>query len=225
MCIRDRINTRAFALEVAGQSLDMYSDLFGTYPYPRMVVVQSDFPDGMEFSGLVYVGGEYFRGFNGPTSYLLLITIHEVAHQWWYGRVGNDQAINPWLDEALATYSEYVFIEEYYPALKDWWWQFRVDAYAPEGFVDSTVYEFETRREYINAVYLRGVRMLKDLRTNLGTDAFFDWLRRYAEAGSGRIVDPTFFWSLLTPEQVTATSVTRDEYLRQPQIVTISDTP
>lgn len=216
------INTRAFALDVATQSIAMYSDLYGEYPYPRMVVVQSDFPDGMEFSGLAYVGGEYFRGFNGPTSYLLLITVHEIAHQWWYGRVGNDQAMNPWLDEALSTYSEYVFIEEYYPALRDWWWQFRVDAYAPQGFVDSTVYEFETRREYINAVYLRGVRMLNELRANLGTDTFFDWLRRYAEVGSGRIVDPAFFWSLLTPEQLSVTASTREEYFQRPQIVVIS---
>ncbi len=137
------ISTPAFALDVATSALAMYSDLYGNFPYKRMVIVQGDFPDGMEFSGLVFVGGEYFRGFNGPTSYLMLITVHEISHQWWYGRVGNDQAINPWLDEALATYSEFVFIEEYYPALRDWWWSFRVDAYAPDGYVDSTVYEFE----------------------------------------------------------------------------------
>jgi hypothetical protein len=212
------IDTPTFALDVATTALSMYSDLYGEYPYKRMVVIQSDFPDGMEFSGLVFVGGEYFRGFSGPTSYLLLITVHEIAHQWWYGRVGNDQAIYPWLDEALAIYSEYVFIEEYFPALKDWWWSFRVDVYAPEGFVDSTVYEFDTRRAYINAVYLRGAQLLQDLRAALGTDAFFDWLRRYAEGGAGQIVEPTFFWSLLTPEQFAATAEVRDRYFRLPQI-------
>ena len=216
------ISTPAFALDVATSALAMYSDLYGNFPYKRMVIVQGDFPDGMEFSGLVFVGGEYFRGFNGPTSYLMLITVHEISHQWWYGRVGNDQAINPWLDEALATYSEFVFIEEYYPALRDWWWSFRVDAYAPDGYVDSTVYEFKSRRAYINAVYLRGVRMLNDLRNELGTDAFFDWLRKYADAGAGKIVDPTFFWSLLTPQQFAATAAIREKYLRQPQIIVLS---
>lgn len=216
------IDSPAFALDVATKALDMYSDLYGAYPYSRLVVVQGDFPDGMEFSGLVFVGGEYFRGFGGPNSYLMLITVHEVSHQWWYGRVGNDQAINPWLDEALATYSEYVFIEEYYPALKDWWWNFRVNSLAPEGFVDSTVYEFNTRRAYINAVYLRGVRMLNDLRDDLGTDVFFDWLQRYAEAGAGRIMTPEQFWSLLTPEQFDLTEATRERYLRQPQVIVIS---
>ncbi len=215
------IDSSAFALDAAVSSLGMYADLYGAYPYERLVIVQSDFPDGMEFSGIVFVGGEYFRNFGGPTSYLMLITIHEIAHQWWYNRVGNDPAVNPWLDEALATYSEYVFIEEFYPALREWWWSFRVDNFSPEGFVDSTVYDFTTRREYINAVYLRGVRMLKDLRDTLGTDAFFNWLRRYADAGAGQIVTPDFFWSLLTPAQFDLTAPIRERYLKQPQIIYI----
>lgn len=212
------IDTAAFALDSATKALAMYEDLYGKYPYTRMVIVEGDFPDGMEFSGIVFVGGEYFRSFNGPTSYLMIITVHEVSHQWWYARVGNDQAINPWLDEALATYSEFVFIEEYYPALKDWWWNFRVNSLSPEGYVDSTVYDFSSRRAYINAVYLRGVQMLNDLRDDLGTDIFFDWLRRYAKAGAERIMTPNQFWSLLTPEQIQATAVTRAKYLQHPDV-------
>lgn len=216
------IDSAAFALDSAVKSLSMYDDLYGAYPYDRLVVVQGDFPDGMEFSGIVFVGGEYFRSFGGPTSYLMLITVHEVSHQWWYARVGSDQAMDPWLDEALATYSEYVFIEEYYPALKDWWWDFRVDRFSPEGFVDSTVYEFTSRRAYINAVYLRGVRLLHDLRNILGTDAFFDWLRRYADTGDGRVMTSADLWGLLTPEQLNITTSARQRYLKTPQIVIIA---
>jgi hypothetical protein len=214
------IDSPLFALDVASRSLALYAERFGPYPYRRMLVVQADFPDGMELSGLVFVGGEYFRSFLGdPASFLTVITAHEIAHQWWYGKVGNDQALSPWLDEALATYSEYIFIEEYYPQLTDWWWRFRVDHLEPEGFVDSTVYEFPTMRAYINAVYLRGVRMLHALRGGLGTDVFLDWLHRYAEAAAGQVATPDMFWSLLTPDQFQATSITRQQYLRQPQIV------
>ncbi len=214
------VDSPAYALEVASRSLGLYEDLYGAYPYERLVVVQADFPDGMEFSGLVFVGGEYFRGYVGePASYLTIITAHEISHQWWYGKVGSDQALSPWLDEALATYSEYVFIEEYYPELKEWWWWFRVDRLEPEGYVDSTVYEFPTIRAYINAVYLRGVRMLHALRTDLGTEAFFDWLHRYADAGAGRVVTPELFWSLLTPDQWQLIAETRQTFLRQPQVV------
>ncbi len=216
------LDSAAFALNTAVKSVNLYETLYGAYPLKRLVIVEGDFPDGMEFSGIVFVGGEYFRALNGVESYLTIISAHEVAHQWWYGRVGNDQAIYPWLDEALATYSEVVFIEKYYPTLKDWWWNFRVNRLAPQGFVDSTVYEFTSRRAYINAVYLRGVKMLNDLRTELGDDVFFGWLNRYASEGSGRIMTPEYFWSLLTPEQYTRTEAIRQLYLRHPQVITMN---
>ena len=210
------------ALTAAALSLSMFADLFGDYPYSRFVIVQGDFPDGMEFSDLVFVSDQWFQNNPGTQeSYLTFITVHEVSHQWWYARVGSDQALTPWLDEALATYSEYIFYEEHFPDLKDWWWSFRVDNFVGGGTfsgkrVDSSVYEFATIREYINAVYLRGAHMLHDLRDDLGTDAFFDWLARYAEAGSGRVVTPDVFWSLLTPEQLELTRQTRAEYMTLP---------
>jgi hypothetical protein len=33
------------------------------------------------------------------------VIAHEVAHQWWYGLVGNNQYLEPWLDESFAQYS------------------------------------------------------------------------------------------------------------------------
>jgi hypothetical protein len=198
------VDSAAHALDTAAQSLAMFADLFGEYPYDRFIVVQGDFPDGMELSALVFVGGDWFRSYTGnPAGYLTIITAHEVAHQWWYAHVGSDQANTPWLDEALATYSEFIYFEEYYPELKDWWWQFRVESFVPPDFagatVDSTVYQFSSIREYINAVYLRGARMLDVRRT--GDDAFFDWLRR-AEAGTGRVVTADLFWALLSPSEL-----------------------
>jgi aminopeptidase N len=208
------LDSATFALNIAILSLETYEHFYGPYPYQRLVVIEGDFPDGMEFSGLVFVGGEYFRRFEGATSYLTIITAHEVAHQWWYDQVGNDQAINPWLDEALATYSEYIFIQQNFPSLSDWWWEFRINRFSPEGFVDSTVYEFSSRRAYINAVYLRGVEMLDDLRNILGDDVFFDWLRQYVQTGYGKIMTPERFWSLLTPEQYERTASIRKQYLK-----------
>ena len=222
------VDGAAHALDIATESLAMFSDLFGDYPHKRFVVVQGDFPDGMELSGLVFVSGDWFRSYTGsPAGYLTIITVHEVAHQWWYARVGSDQANTPWLDEALATYSEYIYYEEHYPALRDWWWQFRVGTFVPPDYagatVDSSVYQFSTIREYINAVYLRGARMLDALRRDLGTDAFFEWLRRYAEAGADRIVTPELFWSLLSPSELLRTQQTRETYLSAADIQ--ADTP
>lgn len=203
-------------LQEAEKALALFEKIFAPYDRERFVIVQGDFPDGMEFSGLVFVGGAWFTSFDGgPRNYLTLISVHEIAHQWWYARVGNDSALNPWLDEALATYSEYLFIEAHYPAFKNWWWTFRVAGFFPRGKVDSDVYEFATAREYINAVYLRGVQMLHNLRVDIGDDAFFQLLRAYLAAGDGQIAEPALFWSQLPPAQRDVTLATRTEYLRQ----------
>ena len=211
-----RLDGADHVIKEAEKSLVLFGEKFEPYDRERFVILQGDFPDGMEFTGLVFVGGAWFTSFDGgPQNYLTLISVHEIAHQWWYAKVGNDSALNPWLDEALATYSEYLFIEEHYPAYKNWWWSFRVAGFFPQGKVDSDVYEFSTARAYINAVYLRGVQMLHNLRIDVGDEAFFRMLRAYLAAGSGQIVDPALFWRQLPPEQRALTQATRQEYLRQ----------
>lgn len=206
------------ALTMALRSLELFTDKFGPYIYPSMIVVEGDFPDGMEFSGFAFVSETWFRQYDGtPNGYLTLITVHEVAHQWWYARVGSDSAMAPWLDEALSTYSELLFMEQFYLNSTPWWWEFRVNAYSPTGFVDSNIYQFSNIRSYINAVYLNGVRMLHQLRMDLGDAAFFGLLRSYVETYDGlQVGDSRSFWALLSPEQLAATRTTRMQFLRQP---------
>ncbi len=207
----------AFALDVARRSMQRFGELFGPLPLQRLVVVEGDFPDGMEFSTVVFVSQDWFESWTGdPASFLTIITAHEVAHQWWYASVANDQAQAPWLDEALATYSELLLLESDFPQLTDWWWDWRVDRFVPAGFVDSEVYEFAARRPYINAVYLQGARLLHAMRQDLGDEAFFAWLRRHAQEGAGKIVTAADLWSLLDEEQLDATRATRQRFLRRP---------
>lgn len=212
-------HSASHVLSLTIRALELFERRFGKYPRERLVIVQGDFPDGMEFTGLVFVGSAWFAQFDGTAyNYLTLVTVHEIAHQWWYALVGSDAALHPWLDEALATYSEYLFIEAHYPADKNWWWTFRVAGYFPQGDVDSQVYEFNTFREYINAIYLRGAQMLHNLRQDMGDKQFFQLLRSYAEFGSGQVVDPQSFWALLPADQAPLTIETRHEFLRDPAV-------
>jgi len=209
-----------YALHTAANAIDLYETRFGPYPFPRMVVVEGDFPDGMEFSGLVFVSEAWFRTWGGTADdWLALITAHEVSHQWWYAAVGNDQSRDPYLDEALATYSELVFYEHYYPDLVDWWWAFRVNSYTPAGYVDVPVTAFQGPRPYINAVYLQGARMLHEMRLTLGDGAFFVWLQRYASQMHGAIAEPGDLWRALEPGQYAATYPIRQRYLSEADIL------
>jgi hypothetical protein len=208
------------ALQTARQAVERFTQLFGNMLYDRLVVVEGDFFDGMEFSGLVHVGSHWFASFNGrDDAWLTLITAHEVAHQWWYAQVMTAQGESPYLDEALAIYAELLYLEGVRPDLAAWWWTFRVKTYQPRGYVDSTIYEFQDARLYINAIYLRGAQMLHELRELLGDAAFFTWLRRYLYSGSGRLVTAEDFWRALSAEEYLRTAEIRLRYLRQPEVL------
>ena len=186
------------ALYTAVDALLIYSDLFGPYPHESLTVVAAHLVDGQEFSGMVFVDQDLYSGYNGQAaSYLVAITAHEVAHQWWYGVVGNDQAAEPWLDEALATYSELLFYEARHPELVDWWWSVRVNRFESSAAVDSTIYDRFDFDGYVSAVYLRGAKFLHALRGELGTEAFVATLKLYRSEQEGRVATKDEFFDLV----------------------------
>ncbi|MBI3763627.1 MAG: hypothetical protein HY260_17430 [Chloroflexi bacterium] len=183
------------ALQTARYAFVVFTDRFGAVPYKSLSVVEADIVDGMEFSGMFFLGRPYYADFDGSAqNYLTLIAAHETAHQWWYCLVGNDPATEPWLDEALATYSEEIYFETAYPNLAQWWWQYRVWQFAPQGRVDGDIYASREFRPYVNAVYLNGAQFLHALRGELGDETFFDFLREYAASEAGRVATADDFW-------------------------------
>lgn len=187
------------AAATTASALALYSELFAPYPHAGLAVVEADFADGMEYDGLYFLSHEYFAAYDGtPQNYLTALAAHETAHQWWYGLVGNDQALEPWLDEALCTYSELLFYEAVYPNLVDWWWSFRVNRFQPAGWVDSTIYEHQAFRPYVDAVYLRGAQFMQAVREQVGDEAFRAMLSDYAIRFSKRQATATGFFDPLT---------------------------
>jgi hypothetical protein len=88
-------------LSTATRALADFGARFGPYPLDRYtLVVTPDLHGGIEYPGFVHQG----PGSGGRT------TPHEIAHQWFYGLVGNDQGRDPWIDEGLASYAEARFL-------------------------------------------------------------------------------------------------------------------
>ncbi len=169
------------ALKTMGEAVQTYSALFGDYPHPSLTLVEANFFDGMEYDGLVFLDQNYFKNYaGGPEAYLVTLSAHETAHQWWYGLVGNDQAMEPWLDETLCTYSELLFYERQYPGEVNWWWNYRVNRFDPKGWVNTTIFDYDAFRPYVNAVYLRGAQFMQALRTQIGDPVFLAFLKDYA---------------------------------------------
>ena len=87
------------ALIIAQQSYELFEDLYGPYPYPDLTVVENGFFGGMEYSSLISITDYAYVTYQGlPPSILHSLVSHEVAHQWFYGAVGNDQANEAWLE-------------------------------------------------------------------------------------------------------------------------------
>lgn len=182
-------------LNLATQAIETFSAQFAPYPHQALAIVQTDLHDGMEYDGLVFLATDFYGQYTGGArGNLATIGVHEVAHQWWYGLVGSDHAIEPWLDEALATYSERIFYENNYPANISWWWQFRVDYFKPSGYVDTSIYNGGSFRAYTNAVYLNGAHFLDDLRERMGYGNFSKFIKEYARRYSyGHATSADFF--------------------------------
>jgi hypothetical protein len=186
------------ALKTTAEALALYQELFGPYPRQTLSVVEADFLDGMEYDGLFFLSDGFYNTYSGtPGEYLTAIAAHETAHQWWYALVGNDQAMEPWLDEALCTYSERIFYEKLHPEALDWWWAYRVNYYEPKGWVNGSIYNPEGYRAYRDAVYLNGAVFLENLRKLVGDEAFFAFLKDYAAQYAHKIATGEDFFRVL----------------------------
>jgi hypothetical protein len=185
-------------LQTTVQALQVFSEKFGPYRHKTMTAVQGDFNDGMEFSAFYFISRDYLNLYDGtPQNYLVAIAAHEVAHQWWFEGVANDQGVEPWLDEALATYSERLYYETVYPDLVSWWWGYRYFEFQQAGFVDTQVYDGGGQRPYWDKVYLTGARFFEELRGRVGDEIFFAFLKDYYTRYAGKRATAADFFRVL----------------------------
>jgi hypothetical protein len=203
------------AMNTSAQAIQVFSQKFGAYPHKTLSVVIADFKDSMEFSALYFHSRSFYDLYDStPQNYLTLVAAHETAHQWWFDQVASDQALHPWLDESLTTYSEAVFYEALYPDLVPWWWAYRIDYFEPQGFIDIPVYDAQGADNYKNTVYFNGARFLKDLRARIGDEAFFAFLKDHFTQNRGRIASEDDFFRILDEHTDTDYSDIIKKYFR-----------
>lgn len=150
-------------MRYAADALESYGARFGAYPYPRFTIVFDEF--GSAFDGMEYPNYVLASAHEGAVA-------HEVAHQWWFALVGDDQYRHPWLDEAFAEYSAEQFQGGATPAHGcDW--------IAADERMDVGMDVFERAGDplYHDAIYHEGTCMLYDLEHTIGRDAMNRLLR------------------------------------------------
>jgi aminopeptidase N len=72
-----------------------------------------------------------------------------------------------------------------------------VVVYEPSGWVNGSIYDFNQFRPYRDAVYLNGAKFLEDLRNLIGDQAFFFFLRDYANENAHAIATAADFFTIL----------------------------
>jgi hypothetical protein len=122
--------------------------------------------------------------------------VHEIAHQWWGLDVGNDPAMEPWLDEALAANAASVYWLTRYgeDALEA---RYELDVLerlvmlrergAEDLPADLPAWKYDLD-QYAAFVFGRGSMFFDRLREAMGEDRFFQALRQYRARYGGRFV-------------------------------------
>jgi len=200
------------ALDVAAASVQTYNELFGLYPYADLDVVEGHFliegsPGGMEFSGLVLISSEFYAS-EGPYTMLsipAMVVAHEVAHQWWYAVIGDDQVDDPWLDEAFAVYSSILYFEAkqgrkgaQVQLLENCTLPYRLVAWAGgDRPIATSLLDFGDALTYSAIVYGKGGLFLHRLRETLGDEHFLGLLQSYYAQFKYRVVRPGDFHTVM----------------------------
>lgn len=165
-------------LKTAVDALNTFNELFGTYPYKTLSVVKTNFlHGGMEYPTLVYVSDQIAN----DSEYNNVI-VHEIAHQWWYGLVGNNELKYGFIDEGLAEYSTALFYElnEGYNFTKTEVIGNAISSYLLYCDVYQHVYgtlntsmnrdikTFNTETEYVYLTYVKGLLMFDSISEIIG---------------------------------------------------------
>lgn len=188
------------ALDWAATALQIFETRFGAYPYRELdIAATSTSAGGIEYPGMVVIARRLFDDMSSR-AFFEAATVHEVAHQWWYGVVGNDQVNQPWLDEGLAQYSTYLYYGDVYG-----------DSGA-KGFEDSLRRRWERvsfvekpvglpvgdygDREYGAIVYGRAALFFLTLRDQIGEQKMAQLLQRYSSDFAWRLANSQEFQAL-----------------------------
>jgi aminopeptidase N len=124
--------------------------------------------------------------------------------------------MEPWLDESLATFSEFIFYELRYPEDEQWLWNFEVLNWPRGGPVDGSIYDFADGASYMNAVYRTGALLIADLRQEVGIHQFREFLRDYCQRQSHTLSSGSDFHSILSRHADQDLSPVFGEYFSRP---------
>ncbi len=172
------------------QAMHYYDQLYGQYPFSSVsICLMQGWFDGMEYPRLVMVVPDPTFADAGQALADRVTVSHELAHQWFFSLVGDDEYLTPWLDEAFATFSSYRFANIPQPWAYDN--QETDDVTDPVSAFPDPDFSVAPSDDYDEAVYVNGSYALEQLRTIMGYETgasvFDQMMRAYVQRYEYRV--------------------------------------
>lgn len=150
---------KAKVLDIASRAFRNYTAKLGAYSHSQVTISEVGPWYAMESPSLIWLPS------NASASELPWMVSHEMAHQWFYSTVGNDQAREPFADEALSDFMARNLLGRW-PSSKC----------APDD-LDQTIYELGGCYAWV--IYVQGVQWLRAYRDRVGDRTFWNGLSSY----------------------------------------------
>jgi Peptidase family M1 domain len=110
---------------VLAAALPFFAKRYGPYPYPTLTIIfppsDAQAAAGMEYPTLFTTSGSWWAlPTPWPDPSQDVVSVHELAHQWFSGMIASDELQYPVLDEGLAEWSALDFLRDYYARTAPW---------------------------------------------------------------------------------------------------------
>ncbi|KAH7865367.1 hypothetical protein Vadar_005683 [Vaccinium darrowii] len=219
-----------FALSVAVKSLDLFKKYFSMpYPLPKLdMVAVPDFAGGaMENYGLiVYRETDMLLDIHSAAvnkQRLVIVTTHEVAHQWFGNLVTMEWWTYLWLNEAFATWISYLATDSLFP---EWeiWTQFldetaeglQMDSLESSHPIEVEVHHARSILEVFDAIsYEKGSAIIRMLMDYLGDDVFQKSLSSYMKNYACKNTKTEDLWGVLSEESGVQVNALMDTWTKK----------
>ena len=170
-----------FYLNSAKESLEYFTNLIGSYPYLSLDIVETELfmEAGMEYPQIIFMDSDYLQKRVRANSTI----VHEVAHQWFYNVIGNDQVNAAWLDESLAGIVQDLFLYSEEELEANMITNYNTLISRIENIENpipgKNTKLYDSWNSYYNVEYLRPKIMLYELRKKMGIENFELFLKTY----------------------------------------------
>jgi hypothetical protein len=184
------------SLQMAKDAVRFYSTEVGEYPYEVLSAVQGpqSFGGGMEYPTITVIAPI------DSEKMLDIVLAHEIGHNWFYGILGSNERLYPWMDEGINS-----FYENKYTAQKYGQQHQLEDILLKTKAVQKTDQAIDTRSEefgltnYALVAYHKTAKWLQLIEEKLGEEKFKQVMQQYYQQWKFKHPQPKDFKEAVEP--------------------------